>query len=156
MNQIAPYLSRLPPALRRATLLWDSWRDAPGMTPPFSRMQLGEITDLGLAVSISEALRSDPDRDVEDFVVIYLSPRVRGLGLDKAEGKRLSERPHTRPGSPTFEASRAAVQSGMAQFFDASGDKGILGYRSLLGVALPLRGNEGATDFAMTVVDFEL
>ena len=155
MQQIAPYLPQLTPGLRKALMSWHSWRDDPVLPPRFDRMRIGDITSLGLPLSISEARRDPRTGEPCDFLVVYVCPQVRGLALGRNEGTLLSERPHTRPGSPTFAANVAAVTTGKAQFLDASGERGVLRYKTLLGIVLPMLGLTGSVDFAITAVYIE-
>ncbi|MBP0483724.1 hypothetical protein [Sagittula salina] len=117
-------------------------------------MRFLHVVGSELAVSLAEAVRPAADAQPDDFRVIYVSPALRALNLSKTEGACLSERQHTCPGTPTFEAIMEAVLSERAQFFDASGPKGVLGYQRLLGLALPLAAASGRIDFALTAVDF--
>lgn len=128
MQQIAPYLPQLTPDLRHALMSWHGWRSVDDDPPRVDRMRIADITGLGLAVSLSEALWTPDAEDVTDFLCIYVCPKLRALGLGRTEGSRMSDRPHTRVGSPTHAANIAAVTSGRAQFFDASGERGRVGF----------------------------
>ncbi len=155
MDHAAPYLTRMSPALRRALLVWSSWRHDVSHPPRFDEMQIVDIATPELAASVGEVIREGDDPAPADFRLIYVCPNLRHLALDKEEGALFSERRHSRPGSPTFTAAHDAATLGKAQFFDASGSKGVLGFRKLEGLSLPLWGDTDHVDYVMTVVCFE-
>lgn len=155
MDHAAQHLPRMCPALRRALLVWASWRHDETHPPRFDEMQIVDVTTQDLAVSVAEVIRQGDDPEPDDFRLIYVCPNLRKLALGKGEGARFSERKHSRPGSPTFEAARASATIGKAQYFDASGENGVLGFRKLEGVSLPMFGDTDRVDYVMTVVCFE-